>query len=160
MLQQPEGEGLWDRELVLLAVDYDTAGFVVISGYAEPGAQLVVYLDDAPLGYAVADSEGFWSVSPDRPVEVGLHRLRVDHVDATGQVLARVSTFFSRAELAEGFPDDRFVIVQPGNSLWRIARRTYGQGVRYAVIYEANRSQITDPDLIHPGQIFVVPASN
>jgi nucleoid-associated protein YgaU len=160
ILQQPEGEGLWDRELVLLAVDYDTAGFVVISGHAEPGAQLIVYLDDQPLGYAVTDSDGNWSISPDRPVEVGLHRLRVDHVGSNGQVLARVSTFFSRAELAEGFPDDRFVIVQPGNSLWRIARRTYGQGVRYAVIYDANRDQIVDPDLIHPGQIFVVPATN
>ena len=160
ILQQPASRGLRDRELVLQAVDYDATGLVVISGYAEPGARLIVYLDDEPLGYAVADAEGFWKVVPARPVEVGLHRLRVDRVDEAGRVLARVATSFSRAELAGGFPEDRFVIVQPGNSLWRIARRTYGQGIRYAVIYQANRGQIGDPDLIHPGQIFVVPAAN
>jgi nucleoid-associated protein YgaU len=47
--------------------------------------------------------------------------------------------------------------VQPGNSLWRIARRTYGQGTRYTVIYEANRQQIRNPDMIFPGQIFTLP---
>ncbi|MEL7488070.1 MAG: LysM peptidoglycan-binding domain-containing protein, partial [Pseudomonadota bacterium] len=48
-------------------------------------------------------------------------------------------------------------IVQPGNSLWRIARRAYGSGFQYTVIYEANADQIRDPDLIYPGQIFEVP---
>ena len=47
--------------------------------------------------------------------------------------------------------------MQPGNSLWRIARRSYGAGLRYTVIYEANRAQIGDPDLIYPGQVFVIP---
>ncbi len=49
------------------------------------------------------------------------------------------------------------IVVQPGNSLWRLARRTYGEGLRYTVIYEANKDQIRDPNLIYPGQVFVVP---
>jgi nucleoid-associated protein YgaU len=49
------------------------------------------------------------------------------------------------------------VIVQPGNSLWRLARRTYGNGLMFTVIYEANKGQITDPNLIYPGQIFELP---
>ena len=49
------------------------------------------------------------------------------------------------------------VVVQPGHNLWRIARATYGHGVRYTVIYQANRDQIRDPDLIYPGQIFALP---
>ena len=52
------------------------------------------------------------------------------------------------------------MVVQPGNSLWRIARRVYGQGVRYTVIYAANQAQIGNPDLIFPGQIFSVPQEN
>ncbi len=44
-----------------------------------------------------------------------------------------------------------------GDSLWRISRKILGHGVRYTLIYEANASQIRDPDLIHPGQVFVVP---
>ena len=52
------------------------------------------------------------------------------------------------------------VVVQPGNSLWRIARRTYGAGMRFTLLYEANKDQIRDPDLIYPGQLFVVPKTN
>ncbi|MCB1417393.1 MAG: LysM peptidoglycan-binding domain-containing protein, partial [Nitratireductor sp.] len=32
-----------------------------------------------------------------------------------------------------------------------------GAGIRYTTIYEANREQITDPNLIFPGQVFDVP---
>ena len=160
VLQQPEDAGLRDQTLLLNAVDYDADGFVVVSGRSQPGARVVVYLDEEPLGSVVADANGHWQLAPDTPVASGLHRLRVDQVGDSGDVLARVATLFSRAELAGGFPEDRFVIVQPGNSLWRIARRTYGQGVRYSVIFQANNDQIVDPDLIFPGQIFLVPSTN
>jgi nucleoid-associated protein YgaU len=48
--------------------------------------------------------------------------------------------------------------VSRGDSLWRLSRQTYGVGTRYAVIYKANREQIRNPNLIRPGQIFVLPA--
>lgn len=44
-----------------------------------------------------------------------------------------------------------------GDNLWQISRRSYGDGKRYTVIYDANRDQIRDPNLIYPGQIFVMP---
>lgn len=47
--------------------------------------------------------------------------------------------------------------IERGNSLWQISKRTYGRGNRYTVIYDANQDQIRDPDLIYPGQIFVLP---
>jgi LysM repeat protein len=47
--------------------------------------------------------------------------------------------------------------VSRGDNLWRISRLTYGAGTRYAIIYKANREQIRNPNLIYPGQIFVVP---
>jgi nucleoid-associated protein YgaU len=48
--------------------------------------------------------------------------------------------------------------VSRGDSLWRLSRNTYGVGTRYSFIYKANREQIRNPNLIHPGQIFVLPA--
>jgi nucleoid-associated protein YgaU len=48
--------------------------------------------------------------------------------------------------------------VSRGDSLWRLSRSAYGVGTRYAVIYKANREQIRNPNLIHPGQVFVLPA--
>ena len=56
--------------------------------------------------------------------------------------------------------DGSVIVVEPGNSLWRIARRTYGQGTRYTVIFEANRKQIENPDLIYPGQVFNLPSQD
>ncbi len=47
--------------------------------------------------------------------------------------------------------------VSRGDSLWRISQLAYGAGTRYAVIYNANRQQIRNPDRIYPGQIFVLP---
>jgi nucleoid-associated protein YgaU len=48
-------------------------------------------------------------------------------------------------------------VISPGDSLWRISRITYGDGARYVIVYRANQDKIRDPDLIHPGQILVLP---
>jgi nucleoid-associated protein YgaU len=48
-------------------------------------------------------------------------------------------------------------VVSRGESLWRISRIAYGDGTRYAIVYRANRDRIRDPNLIHPGQILVLP---
>jgi nucleoid-associated protein YgaU len=58
----------------------------------------------------------------------------------------------------EGDAHGDYVIVQPGNSLWRIARRVLGEGTHYVHIYQANQAQIRDPDLIYPGQVFELPS--
>ncbi|MGE0213808.1 MAG: Ig-like domain-containing protein [Parvibaculaceae bacterium] len=61
------------------------------------------------------------------------------------------------AKEPEAQPRKGRVVIQPGNNLWRIARVIYGQGVEYTTIFEANKEQIRDPDLIYPGQIFNTP---
>lgn len=49
-------------------------------------------------------------------------------------------------------------VVQSGDSLSRIAKRTYGDAKQWRRIYEANREVIgANPDLIHPGQKLVLP---
>lgn len=160
ILQQPAtaGEGIGNGSLVLDSVDYDDDGRAVIGGRANAGAALIVYLDNIPVGEALTGDDGRWVMTPEDLVPVGLHRLRVDQIESDGRVLARVETPFSRADTIASHPDENFVTVQPGNSLWRIARTTYGQGTRYTVIYETNKEQIRDPDLIYPGQIFRLPS--
>ena len=49
------------------------------------------------------------------------------------------------------------VIVQAGHTLWRIARETYGNGHDYPLILDANRNIIAKPEMIFPGQLFVLP---
>jgi nucleoid-associated protein YgaU len=54
-------------------------------------------------------------------------------------------------------PEISAATVTRGDSLWRISRRHLGKGMRYTVIYEANSSQIRNPNLIYAGQVLVVP---
>lgn len=54
-------------------------------------------------------------------------------------------------------PPVRIVTVQPGATLWAIARDRYGEGQLYLQVFEANKDKIRDPDLIYPGQVFTVP---
>jgi hypothetical protein len=138
-------------------VDYDDTGRVSISGHGTPDGVVRMYLNNDFIGRAESNKEGRWTFTPDQRIDPGLYTLRADYVDDANKVRARVAMPFNRTEPIEGSHPGNFVIVQPGNSLWRLARRTYGEGVQYTLIYEANQDQIRDPDLIYPGQIFTVP---
>ena len=48
--------------------------------------------------------------------------------------------------------------VRKGDTLTAIAQQHYGKASRWRAIFEANRDQIRDPDLIQPGQILKLPA--
>ncbi|WP_128929027.1 LysM peptidoglycan-binding domain-containing protein [Bradyrhizobium guangxiense] len=48
-------------------------------------------------------------------------------------------------------------VITRGDSLWALSRLAYGDGARYAVIFNANRDKIHNPNLIYPGQTFVMP---
>ena len=47
--------------------------------------------------------------------------------------------------------------VQSGESLSKIAKHYYGDPMKYQAIFEANRNLLDNPDLIHPGQVLVIP---
>lgn len=141
-------------------IEYDDKGEVVFGGRTEPNADVEVYIDNKPAGSATADADGRWQLSPKDPVAPGNYNLRVDKVEPGGAVKARVAFPFVRAAPLKGLPNDRLVVIQPGNNLWVIATRVYGEGLRYVQIHDANRDQIQNPDLIFPGQVFGLPTVN
>lgn len=51
----------------------------------------------------------------------------------------------------------RTYTVKKGDCLWNIAKRYYGNGALYTKIYDANTHKIANPNLIYPGQVFVIP---
>jgi len=48
-------------------------------------------------------------------------------------------------------------VVKPGDSLSKIAQHHYGDAQAWRRIYEANKDQIQDPDLIQPGWTLRLP---
>ncbi len=163
LLQKPEPKGgPSSNKLSVDTVDYDDKGNVVVSGSAPSGSKVRTYVDNKPVGLSQADQKSAWQLKPKAEVAPGSHTLRVDQVDDKGRVVSRIELPFVRVAAADVLSTTaRFrVIVQPGNSLWRIARRVYGSGDRYTIIYQANDNQIRNPDMIFPGQVFSLPTQN
>lgn len=55
-------------------------------------------------------------------------------------------------------PANQTYTVVRGDCLWNIAKKYYGNGSKYTVIYNANRDKIKNPNLIYPGQVLTIPA--
>lgn len=154
----PEGAGPAGN-VVIDSVVYDRAGEVVMGGRTGRGlADIQIYLDNQPIIRTRADADGAWQAQL-AGIERGVYRLRVDELDAAAQVTSRAEIPFERVtpELARDAAGPQALIVQPGNTLWDMSEQKYGDGRRYMRIFDANRDQIRDPDLIYPGQVFMVP---
>lgn len=152
-----QGDGPQKIEFDISAVDYTPAGKVIVSGRAPAGAQVQLSLGNKVLGTVAADDDGQWSLTLKDDAGPGVHTLKAVQLDADGKAVAQVTIPFRQDAIKPDLPRDQMIVVQPGNSLWRIARRVYGEGLQYTIIYGANKSQINDPDLIYPGQVFEVP---
>ena len=160
ILQEPERpQAREPGGLALRVLDYSEDGGLILSGTGVAGAAVLFYLDNSLLGETRIGTDGAWTFrAAGDAVAPGLHLLRLDRLDADGNVADRIEEPFEQADpetIANLKPGE--VIVQPGNSLWRISRRIYGKGIDYTVIYLANAEQIRDPDLIYPGQVFAIP---
>tara|TARA_R110002049_G_scaffold55756_2_gene154369 strand:+ start:300 stop:785 length:486 start_codon:yes stop_codon:yes gene_type:complete len=55
-------------------------------------------------------------------------------------------------------PVAQFHTVASGDTLGKIAKKFYGNAMKYPVIFEANKPMLTDPDKIYPGQVLRIPA--
>jgi hypothetical protein len=152
-LQLPREAGQ-RRKLALDVIQYDAAGKVQLLGRAEPEARVDIYVDDKLAGSGAADGSRGWSVTLRQSLPEGKYRLRLEALDGRGKKLAQLAIAFDRVAPPAG---TIAVDIQPGNNLWRIAQHSYGDGLRYTEIYQANRTQIRDPNLIYPGQVFAVP---
>ncbi len=161
------------------AVELENGTKFFAAGSAAPGSNLRVYVDAKAVGDVTAMPTGRWLLETTLALEPGDHVVRVDQVDAAGTVIARAEVPYQIAaevavapsgatgtgEAAAGsgpvgearVAQTETLIIRRGDNLWRIAQRLYGDGVRYSTIYEANVDQIRNPDLIYPGQVFVLP---
>jgi nucleoid-associated protein YgaU len=147
-------------------IAYDEEGEVTVGGRATGTETVRIYLDNEDLVDANVGEGGQWR-TPLPDVDTGTYTLRVDELNAEGRVISRVETPFLREAVEEIQALDKspatllapvsLVTIQPGNTLWGLARKKYGRGILYVRVYEANTDRIRDPDLIFPGQIFAVP---
>ena len=156
------------RETVALdAITYDENGEVVLTGRAYGGGVVRIYVNNQLAAEVTVDDQSQWRTWLN-DVAPGVYTMRVDQISADGTVKSRIESPFLREERAsiaaamvEATAQEGFTVavrtVQPGNTLWAIARDRYGDGILYVKVFEANRERIRDPNLIYPGQVFLLP---
>ena len=230
-------------------ISYSSNGDVILGGRGQAGNFVRIYLDNQSIATSKIAADGYWALELS-DIEPGIYSLRVDELNAAGDVVSRAETPFKReaaeelaelmaagtapeepsvevpsesaavaqavatdalpsvepeaaddtapekvvtqlevnvqAEVAELNPQDeqssdggsvaaegqpaetasilrtpskqfRVRTVQPGSTLWAIAKESYGAGIEYFKVFEANKERIRDPDLIYPGQVFEIP---
>ncbi|MDQ7070481.1 MAG: LysM peptidoglycan-binding domain-containing protein [Rhodobacterales bacterium] len=183
VLQAPEPIGAAPDVMSTVALDaitYTPTGVVQIAGRGQGRGFVRVYLDNTPITTSRIAVDGNWRTElPD--VDTGIYTLRVDEIDSKGAVVSRIETPFKREEAAhvvaalassqqpvkaadavrapavDPITSVKVITVQPGSTLWAIARDSYGDGRQYVRVFQANRDRIRNADLIYPGQVFSVP---
>lgn len=141
-------------------------------GTADPSATITVTGAGAATLTAVADGEGRWTI-PLPPLPVGAYSLRVATAEGAAETVVvldlvlpldpsglRVAVTIAAPAFAaaEGtLAGPRLVVVGPRDTLWDIAVRAYGDGLRYGEIFAANRDQLRDPRRIFAGQVLLIP---
>jgi nucleoid-associated protein YgaU len=169
------------------ALSESGSGTVTITGTSEPGAAIAIFYGDQRLAEARADRTGYWQVAVAKTLGMGEHSFRAERAGAApGSTLAAVISIErvepkpepvtpevaasglgaagpgSEVAAAGGAPGagqhakDVYVI-RRGDTLWAIAKRYLGSGLRYTAIFQDNRGKITNPNLIHPQQEVSIP---
>ena len=69
-----------------------------------------------------------------------------------------IATVDDRMTVVFEEPAAQFHTVVKGDYLSKIAKKYYGDAMKYPIIFEANKPMLTDPDKIYPGQVLRIPA--
>jgi len=171
--------------IVIEKVDADKDGTAVLKGRSDPGSTLRASIDGTAAGEAKVGGDGKWVLAvkndtakaasgvslvlsgadgkeldrADVPLKLAANPMKTAAAAAAAASVAAAVTASSPATgvTPATVQKGRYVKVRRGDSLWRIARRYYGDGRRWTHIYNANRRKIQDPDFLKPGRRIYLP---
>jgi nucleoid-associated protein YgaU len=171
--------------VTIRSVEADAAGGLVAKGSAQPNTGLRLYLNQADVAEAKTQADGHWSLTIKGGMSPGGYVIQADEINPNGAtVVASANTPFDYPDMPAApalqaaaapasvepasapSPADPVIEsvqtkrVVTGHTLWALSKSYYGDPTRYPAIVEANRAQIHNPNVIFPGQVFVVPKSD
>lgn len=122
---------------------------------------------DANAAEAIAKEVGDPSLADKITVEVDGENVKIsgdipDQETKEKLILAAgnvdgVSKVEEDLKTTETAPEAGFHTVDKGDTLWAIAEKSYGDGSKYMIIFEANKPMLSHPDKIYPGQLLRIP---
>ena len=130
---------------------------LAISGVAKGGVRVVASTDAGDFAEAMVMANGDWTVFGTIDPSLVRTEFKFSLHDDSGSRVASYVLPVTMRDLDVGLDGSEMVVINRGDALWRIAYRSYGEGVRYVDIVRRNAGVIADPDLIYPNQIFALP---
>ena len=135
---------------------FNENGFVSIKGKVNFGKKIELYINKKIME-TIKIENSKWQFNSDKIIDYGLHDLLVVLKSDKDEILDKITLPFMRIEMPYNDVPENFILIKPGDMLWTIAYRLYGDPFKYIQIFEENKDQITNPDLIFPGQLFSIP---
>ena len=135
---------------------FNENGFVSIKGKVNFGKKIELYINKKIME-TIKIENSKWQYNSDKTIDYGLHDLLVVLKSDKDEILDKITLPFMRVEMPNNEVPENFILIKPGDMLWTIAYRLYGDPFKYIQIFEENKDQITNPDLIFPGQLFSIP---
>jgi len=153
--RQPDGKQATSKQSVVVALAEVESSSGAVRSRAEVPFNVpeTVGANRSVLAQAVGSSQAHQSSQP--PLQIA--KRQDIAVSQLPHATAATALSDGGSPSAVVVPKIATTVVSRGDSLWRISRVTYGAGMRYAIVYKANRNQIRNPNRIYPGQIFVLP---
>ena len=151
VLKAPKGQDI--GALRIAKIDYNEDNDFHVEGMAKKGYKVYLYMNNKLVSSVKADNNGNWVVDTEFELSKSKQVIRADMLNSKGKVVKRVEYKFTPV-LIDG--ENSMVVVKKGDCLWNLALKEYGKGTNYVVIFEANKSQIKNPDLIYVGQVFSI----
>ena len=142
------------KGLALDSVEHFDNNKLRLKGRSIPDYEIQIFLSQKLIGKSLVNSNGMW--------EFSINKIEFNSVDLEIRSSYENNILSLKTKILNGNIDQKLffekkIIVEDGNSLWRIARKTLGGGILYAEIYKNNKKIIDDPNLIFPGQVFKIP---
>ncbi|OIO72802.1 MAG: hypothetical protein AUJ85_09230 [Elusimicrobia bacterium CG1_02_37_114] len=72
-------------------------------------------------------------------------------------IITALSFSICAEDKKEGITHKVWIWQETGDCLWNLAKKYYGDGKKWRRIYNANKDQIEDPNVIYPKQILYIP---
>jgi len=115
-----------------------------------------IYCDRSHNSYLDIPADRLWLATLDgtKIEDCVLCQFTSDPLDTNAWGNYRLETHEDSAEAEGEDTEDVTYIVEPGDTLWSIAERFFGDGNRYKEIAELNN--LADPNIIHAGQELVI----
>lgn len=146
-----------ESDISLDIVEYSPTGLLFFSGRSDKNIDLSIHVNEELIGYAKANEEGDWKFESEEKFDYGKLNLSISFFRGEEKISLKTRIFNEKLEKIQNKLLKKKFVVQPGNSLWRIARKTLGGGILYTEILKKNLKIIKNPDLIYPGQVLGLP---